>query len=50
MENHHNAATPCHTTISTPALPVLPPVPPAQSIQPAMPQFNWSHFKPEFTG
>ena len=34
-----------------PAPPVQPPTHPAQPIQPApMPQFNWSHFKPEFAG
>ena len=41
--------------------PVVPPVPPLQSAPPAepsvplvqtgpMPQLNWSHFKPEFSG
>ena len=34
-----------------PAPPVQLPGPPAQPIQPAqMPQLNWSHFKPEFSG
>ena len=34
-----------------PAPPVQPMVPPTQPIQPAsMPQFHWSHFKPEFAG
>ena len=36
--------------------PIMPPIPPAkpipiQPIQPPyVPQLNWSHFKPEFTG
>ena len=37
--------------VQLPAPPAQPIVPPAQPIQPApMPQLNWSHFKPEFTG
>ena len=37
--------------VQPPAPPAQPIVPPTQPIQPgAMPQVNWSHFKPEFTG
>ena len=38
-------------TVVPPVPPVQLPAPPAQPIQPAqMPQLNWSHFKPEFSG
>ena len=37
-----------------PIQPIIPPAqliaPPTQPIQSPMPQLNWSHFKPEFTG
>ena len=44
--------------VQPPAPPTQPVVPPAQTIAPpthsihpaSMPQLNWSHFKPEFTG
>ena len=37
--------------VQLPAPPAQPVVLPIQPIQPApMPQFNWSHFKPEFAG
>ena len=37
--------------VQLPASPAQPIVPSKQSFQPApMPQLNWSHFEPEFTG
>ena len=37
--------------VQLPVPPAQPIIPPIQPIQPApMPQLNWSHFKPEFTG
>ena len=51
MEDHLHLSHPCYTSSSTPVPPVQLPAPPAQPIQPGpMPQLNWSHFKPEFTG
>ena len=51
-------ATPCYTPVVSPAPHVQPPAPPAQHVLPPiqpiqpgpMPQLNWSHFKPEFSG
>ena len=62
MEDHPHLSLPHFTTCSTPVPPVQLPAPPAQPVVPhaqpvvppiqagPMPQLNWSHFKPEFTG
>ena len=44
-------AMPAPTAPQPPVQPTQLPIPPAQPIQPIhVPQLNWSHFKPEFTG
>ena len=59
---HGGSPTPQPSPVISPVVPPVPPVqlpappaqpivPPTQLIQPCpMPQLNWSHFKPEFTG